>query len=72
MVHRAIGQFPGRTTFQHAARFRIRSCVDSVGEAKNLALIDCLDMERPLVTQRFKLLSEHMDVVQCLSERRGG
>jgi hypothetical protein len=52
-------------------RSGIRSCADAVGQAKNLALINRPDMDRPLFCSSYWLFSEHMDVVQRLPERRG-
>jgi len=54
-----------------ASRSGIRPCADSVGQAKNLALINHSDMDRPLFCSNYQLFPEHMDVVQCLPERRG-
>ena len=55
----------------HARRSGIRSCADAVWQAKNLALINLPDMDRPLFCSNYRLFSEHMDVVQRLPERRG-
>jgi hypothetical protein len=65
---REIGLF--RVTLE-ACRSGIRSCADAVWQAKNLALINLPDMDRPLFCSNYRLFSEHMDVVQRLPERRG-